>query len=131
MMVVFEIHTFREGVWKIDSVFDDKELAVVEAQRMERAGRYSAIRVVEETFDEQTEKGNTRTVYRSTKVDRVNTESAERRKAPSTIAAPPKKAVPKKAQASFTRIMIMASLTLGAIVLAGIGIMYALHSLAG
>lgn len=131
MMVVFEIHTFREGVWKIDSVFDDKELAVVEAQRMERAGRYSAIRVVEETFDENTEKGNTRTVYRSTKVDRVNTESAERRKAPSTIAAPPKKAVPKKAQASFTRIMIMASLTLGAIVLAGIGIMYALHSLAG
>ena len=131
MMVVFEIHTFREGVWKIDSVFDDKELAVVEAQRMERAGRYSAIRVVEESFDEKTEKGNTRTVYRSTKVDRVNTESAERRKAPSTIAAPPKKAVPKKAQASFTRIMIMASLTLGAIVLAGIGIMYALHSLAG
>jgi|LNFM01.1.fsa_nt_gb hypothetical protein len=131
MMVVFEIHTFREGVWKIDSVFDDKELAVTEAQRMERAGRYSAIRVVEETFDEQTEKGNTRTVYRSTKVDRVNTESAERRKAPSTIAAPPKKAVPKKAQASFTRIMIMASLTLGAIVMAGIGIMYALHSLAG
>jgi hypothetical protein len=131
MMVVFEIHTFREGVWKIDSVFDDKELAVVEAQRMERAGRYSAIRVVEETFDEMTEKGNTRTVYRSTKVDRVNTESVERRKAPSTIAAPPKKAVPKKAQASFTRIMIMASLTLGAIVMAGIGIMYALHSLAG
>ena len=131
MMVVFEIHTFREGVWKIDSVFDDKELAVVEAQRMERAGRYSAIRVVEETFDEMTEKGNTRTVYRSTKVDRVNTESVERRNAPSTIAAPPKKAVPKKAQASFTRIMIMASLTLGAIVMAGIGIMYALHSLAG
>ena len=131
MMVVFEIHTFREGVWKIDSVFDDKDLAVVEAQRMERAGRYSAIRVVEETFDEMTEKGNTRTVYRSTKVDRVNTESVERRKAPSTIAAPRKKAVPKKAQASFTRIMIMASLTLGAIVMAGIGIMYALHSLAG
>jgi hypothetical protein len=131
MMVVFEIHTFREGVWKIDSVFDDKELAVVEAQRMERAGRYSAIRVVEETFDEATEKGNTRTVYRSTKVDRVNTESAERRKAPSTIAPPPKKPAPKKSQASFTRIMIMACLTLGAIVIAGMGIMYALHSLVG
>lgn len=131
MMVVFEIHTFREGVWKIDSVFDDKDLAVNEAQRMERAGRYSAIRVVEETFDEVTEKGNTRTVYRSTKVDRVNTESAERRKAPSTIAPPPKKPIPKKAKASFTRMMIMACLTLGAIVMAGMGIMYALHSLAG
>ena len=42
MMVVFEIHTFREGVWKIDSVFDDKDLAVNEAQRMERSSRYSA-----------------------------------------------------------------------------------------
>jgi len=131
MMVVFEIHTFREGVWKIDSVFDDKDLAVNEAQRMERAGRYSAIRVVEETYDEVTEKGNTRTVYRSTKVDRVNTESAERRKAPSTIAAPPKKPIPKKAKASLTRMMIMACLTPGAIVMAGIGIMYALHSMAG
>ena len=130
MMVVFEIHTFREGVWKIDSVFDDKELAVTEAQRMERSGRYSAIRVVEESFDEQTDKGNTRTVYRSTKVDRVNTETAERRKAPSTIAAPPRKLPPKKAQASFTKMMVMACLTLGAIVIAGMGIMYALHTLA-
>lgn len=131
MMVVFEIHTFREGVWKIDSVFDDKDLAVNEAQRMERSSRYSAIRVVEESFDEQTEKGNTRTVYRSTKVDRINTETAERRKAPSTIAAPPRKVPPKKAKASFTQMMIVACLTLGAIVIVGMGIMYALHSLAG
>jgi hypothetical protein len=131
MMVVFEIHTFRDGVWKIDSVFDDKELAVVEAQRMERAGRYSALRVVEESFDEATERGNTRTVYRSTKVDKVNTETAERRKAPPTIAPPPRKPIPKKAKASFTRMMIMACLTLGAIVIAGLGIMYALHTLAG
>lgn len=130
MMLVFEIHTFREGVWKIDSVFDDKDLAVTEAQRMERAGRYSAIRVVEESYDEATDKGNTRTVYRSTKVDRINTESAERRKAPPTIAPPPKKALPKKKQASFTQMMIVACLTLGAIVVAGMGIMYALHTLA-
>jgi len=129
MMIVFEIHTFREGVWKIDSVFDDKDLAVNEAQRMERSGRYSAIHVVEESFDEQTEKGNTRTVYRSTKVDRVNIETAERRKAPSTIAAPPRKAPLKKAKTSFTQMMIMACLTLGAIVIAGMGIMYALHTL--
>ena len=78
------------------SVFDDKDFVVNEAQRMERAGRYSAIRVVEETFDEVTEKGNARRVYRSTKDDRVNTESAECRKAPSTIAPPPKKPIPKK-----------------------------------
>ena len=131
MMVVFEIHTFREGVWKIDSVFDDKDLAVNEAQRMERSSRYSAIRVVEESFDEVTEKGNTRNVYRSTKVDRVNTETAERRKAPSTIAAPPRKVPPKKPKSSLTQMMIMACLTLGAIAIAGISIMYALHSLAG
>jgi hypothetical protein len=130
-MVVFEIHTFRDGTWKIDSVFDDKELAVVEAQRMERSGRYSAIRVVEESFDEATERGNTRTVYRSTKVDRVNTESAERRKAPPNIAPPPRPTKPKKAQASFTRLLIVASLTLGAIALAGLGVMYALRSLTG
>jgi hypothetical protein len=32
----FEIYTFRNGTWKIDSVFDDRDLALMEADRIDR-----------------------------------------------------------------------------------------------
>ena len=44
----FEIHTFRGGKWKIDSVFDDRDLALFEATRMDESGRHAGVRVIEE-----------------------------------------------------------------------------------
>ena len=35
-MKAFEIHTYQSGKWKIDSVFDDRDLAMFEAQRIDR-----------------------------------------------------------------------------------------------
>ena len=72
MLVVFEIHTLRDGEWKIDSIFDDRDLALQEGHRIEHSNRFTAVRVVEETFDEATEKGSTRTIYRATAIDRAN-----------------------------------------------------------
>ncbi len=63
-MRAYEIHTFRAGKWKMDSVFDDRELAVSDAERMESSRRFSGVRVIEETFDEDTNKTRTRTIYR-------------------------------------------------------------------
>lgn len=78
-MKAFEIHTFQGGKWKIDSVFDDRELALYEAQRMDESGRYTGVRVVEEVFVETTQQTKTRTIYRGTKVEETN--AAELRKA--------------------------------------------------
>lgn len=65
-MKAFEIQTFQGGRWKIDSVFDDRELAIFEAQRMDGGKRYLGVRVVEENFDEQTQQTTTRTIYKGT-----------------------------------------------------------------
>ncbi|MCH8918151.1 MAG: hypothetical protein E2O90_03010 [Alphaproteobacteria bacterium] len=65
-LTVFEIHILRDDGWKIESIYDDRELAVMEGERMGRSPRYKVVRVVEETFDEETEKASTRTIYRST-----------------------------------------------------------------
>ncbi|MDX1484897.1 MAG: hypothetical protein R3229_10470 [Alphaproteobacteria bacterium] len=62
---VFEIHTHKAGAWKIDSVYDDRELAINEAKRVYRSGRWESVRVVEETLDEETGLGGSRTVYRA------------------------------------------------------------------
>ncbi len=68
----FEIHTFQSGRWKIDSVFDDKDLALFEAQRMDESGRYSGVRVVEEAIDNRNRRMKPRTVFRGTKVTQAN-----------------------------------------------------------
>lgn len=75
-MKAFEIQTFRDGRWKIDSIFDDRALAIYDAERMDSSNRFSGIRVVEEIYDEITNETKTRTVFRSTKGDQTNTKSA-------------------------------------------------------
>ena len=77
-MKAFEIHTFQGGKWKIDSVFDDRDLALFEAQRMDESGRYSGVRVVEEVYVETTQETRTRTIFRGTKIEAHN--AAELRK---------------------------------------------------
>ena len=71
-MRAYEIHTFQSGRWKIDSVFDDKELALFEANRMDESGRYSGVRVVEEAFSDRNRNTLSRTIFRGTKVTRAN-----------------------------------------------------------
>lgn len=132
MMVVYEIHTFRDGAWKIDSIFDDRDLAMLEAQRVERAKRYSGVRVVEETFDEVTDKTVTRTIYRSSRVDKPNTEAFHRRAEAiqhPTRARPSRPEQPAKRPASLHHVLVVATLTAGAILFSGLGAIYALNAL--
>ncbi len=65
ILTVFEIHTLKGGAWKIDSIFDDRELAVMEGERVGRSRGYEEVRVVEETFNEETELGGIRTIFRT------------------------------------------------------------------
>ena len=71
-MKAFEIHTYQSGKWKIDSVFDDRDLAMFEAQRMDSSGRCTGIRVVEEIYLESTRETKTRTIYRGSKIAEAN-----------------------------------------------------------
>ena len=132
MMVVYEIHTYRDGAWKIDSIFDDRDLAVLEAQRVERTFRYSGVRVVEETYDEATDRAVTRTIYRSSKADRHNTQVIQRRTETLVAAAQPRPsraAAVAKQPASLTRVLLVATLTAGAILFCSLGAIYALNAL--
>src|SRR5262249_32291102 len=79
-MRAYEIHTFAGGKWKIDSVFDDRDLAVFEATRMDESGRHAGVRVIEEEFDEATQKTRIRTIFRGSKVEAGNAAALERAK---------------------------------------------------
>lgn len=79
-MRAYEIHTFGGGKWKIDSVFDDRDLALFEASRMEQSGRHAGVRVVEEEFDETTQRTRIRTIYRGSKTEAGNAAALEKAK---------------------------------------------------
>lgn len=136
-MKAFEIHTFQGGRWKIDSVFDDRELAVFEAQRMEGSRRYSGVRVVEETFDEGTQQTSTRTIYRGTVVEsRVAPDQTATKPgvAKGGRAAPTGPTTPRPrrqtASASSTRSTGFLMAALGALVVFGVGAVVALRLVA-
>lgn len=63
-MKAFEIQTYQDGKWRINSIFDDRELALFEARRVDESSRYSAVRVIEELFDEASPKTSTKTIFR-------------------------------------------------------------------
>lgn len=86
-MQAFEIHTFKDGQWKIDSVFDDRELALHEARKVDESGRYSSLRVIEENYDEVSDLTTTRTLYRGGKAKQI---AKSRRNEPSRPSAKPR-----------------------------------------
>ena len=68
----YEVQIFREKRWRIDSMFDDKSLALYEARRMNDSGRYVCVRVVEEYFDEVTGQTRLSTVYRGGRIEQAH-----------------------------------------------------------
>ena len=80
MIVAFELQTYQGGLWKIDSMFDDRQLALMEAQRLGKTDRYSAVRVVEENYNPETQATATKIIYRTSRVTAENDSAIERKK---------------------------------------------------
>jgi hypothetical protein len=77
-IVAYEIQTFSDGKWKIDAIFDDQELAVLQAKHLIAANRFPAVRVVQEAFDEAEQKTKSRVVFRSSTVQQHNADASQR-----------------------------------------------------
>jgi hypothetical protein len=66
-MIMYEIHQYRAGKWHLDSVYDNEDLALDEAERVEALGTVQAIRVVE-VYDKNNPARN-RVVFRGGEVE--------------------------------------------------------------
>lgn len=134
-MKAFEIHTYLDGKWKIDSVFDDRELALFEARRVDEGSRYSGVRVIEEKYDEVSDLTTTRTIFRGGNVDRVEKarKAAQAAKARTAQGAggtrePARNRRPGKKQQ--TSNFLIPVLILGILVMAGLAALFGLQQLA-
>jgi hypothetical protein len=88
-MKAFEMHTYQSGKWKIDTVFDDSDLAMFEAQCMDESGRCTSIRVAEEIYVESTQETKTRTIFRGSKIAAANAEQLRKSKKSARIRVRP------------------------------------------
>ena len=65
-MSTFEIQVYKGGIWNVDSYFDDREIAMSEAERLNLSGRHAGVRVLQEDYDETTNEAKCRIVFSKT-----------------------------------------------------------------
>ncbi len=61
--VSFEVYSLRDGHWNLDSVYDDRGLALEEARHLFRRRREKGVKVVKENYDDETNKSIPTTIF--------------------------------------------------------------------
>lgn len=69
-MEAYELHTFQGRRWKVDSIFDERDLAIIEARRITENRHSAGVRVVEEIYHEDNCLATTRMIFLGGKVVR-------------------------------------------------------------
>ncbi len=73
-MSTFEIQVYKSGNWNVDSYFDDREIAMSEAERINGSGRHAGVRILQEDYDEASNKSKCRVVFSKTRQSDENQE---------------------------------------------------------
>lgn len=126
--VSYEIYSFKNGNWMLDSVHDDKGMAVHQGRMLIASPHHMAIRVVQESYDDETDNSTSKIIYKDQKGEDdkarkpagKNTKSATRK-------GPVKKKQNKKKKGNKTLMILVLSLVGISIgLLAFIGILIAM-----
>ena len=67
--ISYEIYSYRNGNWSVDSVHDDKQLAIHQARLLLESRHHNAIKVMEESYDEGTDEATSKVVFSKKKSD--------------------------------------------------------------
>jgi hypothetical protein len=63
----YEVMSFREGNWTIQAVYDDRATAVFEARRLLGGRHEKGVKIIEETYDDETNETKARIVFNEEK----------------------------------------------------------------
>ena len=117
--VSFEIYSFKNGDWMLDSVHDDKNLAIHQGRMLIASPHHMAIRVIEESYDDDADRSFSKIIYKEKKGkdDEKPKRSASKQKKSGGGAAGKKK---KKKKDDFSKNLIIMILSVGGI---GLGLL--------
>ncbi len=122
--VSFEVYTLKSGQWLLDSVFNEKQDATTEAWRILNIGRFDGVRVIQESYDDATNKAITTNIFNRLKSDE-NKPVKRRQAAPNTHESHVRVATPtSQKKSATTRHFGMMSITLCVILLGIVGIAF-------
>ncbi len=62
-MKTYELHTFTNGKWIFNSVYEDSGSARMEAERLKGTTTHAALSITEEIFNEATDAASSRTIF--------------------------------------------------------------------
>ena len=65
--VSYEVLSTRGDNWTIESVYDDREVALYEARTLLENRHLKAVKIVQETYDDEADRTTTRTIFNETR----------------------------------------------------------------
>ncbi len=116
-IVSYEVYSLREGHWNLDSVYDDRVLALDEARSLFQRRYEKGVKVIKEDYDDETNKSIPTTIFHEGEgVKQMRRPQVREKRKPRQRT---KTAAPKKEDASgFTRYVVTLVLSIGGILLA-------------
>lgn len=114
--VSYDLYSLREGHWNLDSVYDDRGLALHEARHLFKRRHEKGVKVVKENYDDETNKSIPTTIFHEGEgVEKHRPKVREKLKQRERI----EPSRPKKEDASgFVRYVVMLVVSIGGILLA-------------
>lgn len=77
-MDTYELQVYKNGSWQFDAYYDDRDLVLSEAERVDAAGRYLGVRVLVEKFNEERQSSSFSTIFsRLKKNDEIGGSSSQ------------------------------------------------------
>ncbi len=94
--VSFEIYSFKNGDWMLDSVHDDKNMAIHQGRMLIASPHHMAIRVVEESYDAATDNSMSKIIYKEQKGGEEKPQKTVKKKSKGTVTKKRRKKKKKK-----------------------------------
>ncbi len=129
--VSYELLSFRGGNWVIESVYDLKDVALQEARRLLEGRHQTGVKVIEETYDADTDTTRARIVFSRQKGEEKPRQKSREEKSTTDSAAAP--AVRKKrGNPAFMKYVLILVFSVGGIIFGAIALaLWYLQALGG
>ncbi|MBC8267187.1 MAG: hypothetical protein H8E36_00370 [Rhodospirillaceae bacterium] len=120
--VSFEIYSFKGGNWMLDSVHDDKNMAIHQGRMLISSPHHMAIRVIQETYDEATDNTTSKIIYKEQKGgdEEKPKKTTSKKKGPSTKVKRKKRKKGNTSKSLLVLVLSMGGIGLGLLALLGL-----------
>lgn len=126
-LTAFEVQSFRNGNWKIETITDSKDMAMHQAEQVIMNPAVTKVRIVEEAYDQGSDEQKFRIVFLRDKKVANRPQNTPPQPKTQEVAPPPET---KAAPAPKRGVSVVAlSVKFGAIICAGIAVIIALRIL--